>query len=243
MPETRDLADTVALFTGATSGIGRTTVYALLAAGANVVATGRREQRLAALLDEHGDKHLVTHAADIRDPQANRDLVAAAVQRWGRLDSAVLNAGIGICGSILDSEDSELAGMLETNLHSTVWGIRAAVPQMLRQGGGDIIVVASVAGQRGAAHEAVYAGSKAGQIALAEAVDRELRTKGVRVCTICPAAVATEWAMGHGRTPDMPQLAEWMQPDDIASAILFMLQQPRRYRTTQISLWSAAEGS
>lgn len=243
MKDARDLTGTVVLVTGATSGIGRAATSALLTEGANVVATGRRKERLAELVDEHGEERLLIHAADIREPAASRELVDVAVARWGRLDSALLNAGMGRDGSILDGEDADMEDLLVTNLHSAVWGIRAVVPQMTKQGGGDIIVMASVAGQRGAAHEAVYAASKAGAIELAATADRELRAKNVRVCSICPAAVATEFAMGHGRTPDMPQLAEWMQPDDIADTIIFMLRQPRRMRTTQIALWSSAEGA
>jgi 3-oxoacyl-[acyl-carrier protein] reductase len=194
-------------------------------------------------MEQHGDERLLTHAADIRKPATSRELVDLAVKRWGGLDSAVLNAGLGRDGSILDGDDAEMEELLVTNLHSVVWGIRSVVPQMAKQGGGDIIVMASVAGLRGAKHEAVYAASKAGAIELAATTDRELRASGIRVSAICPAAVATEFALGHGRTADMPQMAEWMQSEDIADAILFMLRQPRRMRTTQIDLWSAAEGS
>lgn len=244
MRDARDLAGTVVLVTGATSGIGRSTTAALLSEGAHVVATGRREERLAELVEKHGDDRLLVHAADIREPETSRTLVDLAVERWGQLDSAVLNAGLGRDGSILDGDDAEMEELLVTNLHSVVWGIRAVVPQMSSQGGGgDIIVMASVAGLRGAKHEAVYAASKAGAIELAATSDRELRARGIRVSAICPAAVATEFALGHGRTPDMPQMAEWMQPEDIADAVVFMLHQPRRMRTTQIDMWSAAEGS
>jgi 3-oxoacyl-[acyl-carrier protein] reductase len=243
MRDSRDLRGTVVLVTGATSGIGRATTAALLAEGANVVATGRREERLAELMEQHGDERLLTHAADIRKPATSRELVDLAVKRWGGLDSAVLNAGLGRDGSILDGDDAEMEELLVTNLHSVVWGIRSVVPQMAKQGGGDIIVMASVAGLRGAKHEAVYAAGKAGAIELAATTDRELRASGIPVSAICPAAVATEFALGHGRSPDMPQMAQWMQSEDIADAILFMLRQPRRMRTTQIDLWSAGEGS
>src|SRR5581483_7664539 len=108
---------------------------------------------------------------------------------------------------------------------------------------GDIVVVASVAGIRGGANEAVYAATKFAQVGLAGAVDRELREAGIRVTTICPAATATEFAMGRGRSPEMAQLAGWMTADDVASAISFTLQQPRRFRTTQWHLWSSKEGS
>jgi NADP-dependent 3-hydroxy acid dehydrogenase YdfG len=240
--ETRDIAGTVVAVTGATSGIGAATVAGLVKAGANVVATGRREERLRELQEVLGVDQLEVLAGDVRDPDTSRRLAAAAVNRWERLDSVVLSAGVGAYGGILDGTDDQLADMIAANLNSTIWGVRAAVPHMLA-GGGDIVIVASVAGLRGGANEAVYAATKFGQLGLAGAVDRELRTQGIRVTAICPAAVATEFAMGAGRTPDTPELANWMQADDVAAAILYTLSQPRRLRTTQWSLWSAAESS
>jgi NADP-dependent 3-hydroxy acid dehydrogenase YdfG len=240
--ETREIAGTVVAVTGATSGIGAATATQLVKAGAKVVATGRREERLRALRQALGHDQLEVVSGDVREPQTSRRLAEAAVSRWGRLDSLVLSAGIGRYGGILDGTDEQLSEMIEANLSSTVWGVRAAVPHMLADGG-DIIIVASVAGLRGGGHEPVYAATKFGQVGLAGAIDRELRTNGIRVTAICPAAVATEFAMGAGRTPDMPELAEWMRPDDVAAAIVYTLTQPRRLRTTQWAMWSAAESS
>lgn len=108
-------------------------------------------------------------------------------------------------------------------------------------GGGDIVIVASVAGLRGGGHEAVYAATKFAQVGLAGALDRELAPRGVRVTTICPAATSTEFAMGYGRTPGMPELADWLDPDDVAGAVVTVLQQPRRLRTQLWSMWSMSE--
>lgn len=112
---------------------------------------------------------------------------------------------------------------------------------MLEAGGGD--VVASVAGLRGGGHEPAYAATKFAQVGLAGAVDRERREKGVRVVTIAPAAVSTEFAIGAGGEERAAWLDDVMKPEDVAAAIIFSLTQPRRLRTTLWSLWSAAEGS
>lgn len=240
--ETREILGTVVAVTGATSGIGAATAAQLVKAGANVVATGRSDERLRRLRETLGDDQLEVLGGDGRDPQTSQRLSRAALSRWGRLDSVVLSAGIGRYGGILDGTDEELSEMVETNLNATIWGVRAAVPHMLADGG-DIVIVASVAGLRGGANEAVYAATKFGQVGLAGAIDRELRPKGIRVTAICPAAVATEFAMGAGRTPDMPELADWMHAADVAAAIIYTLTQPRRLRTTQWSMWSAAESS
>jgi short-subunit dehydrogenase len=114
---------------------------------------------------------------------------------------------------------------------------------MLEAGGGDVVVVASVAGLRGGGHEPAYAATKFAQVGLAGAVDRELREKGVRVMTIAPAAVSTEFAIGSGRDAGAAWLDDVMKPEDVAAAIVYALGQPRRLRTTLWSMWSAAEGA
>jgi NADP-dependent 3-hydroxy acid dehydrogenase YdfG len=172
---------------------------------------------------------------DVREADASARLVAAALERHQRLDAIVVNAGIGMYGGIMDLSDDELRDMVDTNVNGTVWPIRAAVPHFLDAGTGDIVIVSSVAGLRGAGDEAVYAATKFAQVGLAGALDRELREKDIRVSAICPGGTATEFAMGAGRTPDMPGLADMLRAEDVAAAIVTVLRQPRSMRTL---LWS-----
>jgi len=162
-------------------------------------------------------------------------LVEEAFARFGKLDALVVNAGIGAYGGIMDLSDEQLVTMMDTNVAGTVWPIRAAVPHFLEAGGGDVVIVASVAGLRGAGDEAVYAATKYAQVGLAGGLDRELREKGIRVSTVCPGGTATEFAMGAGRTPDMPGLADMLRPEDVAEAVVTVLKQPLTMRTL---LWS-----
>jgi 3-oxoacyl-[acyl-carrier protein] reductase len=236
------LAGTVAVVTGASAGIGRATARELLGAGARVVVGARRKERLDALEAEFPD-HVASVVMDVRSPDDAKRLVRTALDRFGRLDSLIANAGIGMYGGILDHTDEALTTMLDTNIAGTVWPIRAAVPHMLETGRGDIVIVASVAGFRGGADEAVYAATKFAQVGLAGALDRELRSKGIRVTTIGPAGTATEFAIGAGRTEDMPELQTYLRPEDIASAIRTVLEQPRRMRTQYWTMWSMAQGS
>ena len=237
-----DLRDTVVAITGASAGIGRATARELAGAGANVVVGARRRERLEALEAEHPGR-IVAVEMDVRSPDDNRRLVQTAVERFGRLDTLVANAGIGMYGGILDHSDDELTTMLDTNVAGTVWPIRAAVPEMRKAGQGDIVIVASVAGFRGGADEAVYAATKFAQVGLAGALDRELREDGIRVTTIGPAGTSTEFAMGAGRTEDMPALKTYLKPEDIAFAIRTVLEQPRRLRTQYWTIWSMAQGA
>jgi 3-oxoacyl-[acyl-carrier protein] reductase len=242
--ETRDLTGTVVAITGATAGIGAASARLLVEAGANVVVGGRRQQRLDELVAELGADHVVGVAGDVREPAHSAALVAAALDTWGRLDSVVPNAGIGMYGSILDYPDDEIARMIDTNYTGTVWTVRAAVPAMLEStGGGDVVIVASVAGLRGGGDEAVYAGTKFAQVGLAGALDRELRERGVRVTAVCPAGVETEFALGVGRTEGDPSLSAYLRPEDVAHAVVSVLQQPRRVRTTLWALWSMGQQS
>ncbi len=244
MPAARDLTGTVVAITGATAGIGRETARQLVAEGAKVVLGGRRQDRLSELVDELGADNAVGVAMDVRVPSDNARLVAAAVDTFGRLDSVVPNAGIGMYGGILDQTDEALTEMMDTNYAGTVWTVRAALPAMLETGdGGDIVIVSSVAGFRGGSDEAVYAGTKHAQVGLAGSLDRELREQGVRVTLICPAGTATEFAVGAGRVEDDPRFAEWLTPDDVAAAVVATLKQPRSMRTAIWTLWSMGQGS
>lgn len=236
------LQDRVVVLTGASAGIGRATAKELIEAGARVALGARRRDRLDAIEAEHPDR-VVAVEMDVRVPGDSQRLVAAAIERFGRVDALVANAGIGFYGGILDRTDEELTTMLDTNIAGTVWPIRAALPAMLDTGAGDIVIVASVAGFRGGADEAVYAATKFAQVGLAGALDRELREKGIRVTTIAPAGTSTEFAIGTGRTEDMPELKKFLQPEDIAFAIRTVLEQPRRLRTQYWTIWSMAQGS
>ena len=264
--ETRSLDGQVVLVTGATSGIGAACARALAAAGARVAAGGRRDERLQRLADELGRDRVLPVRMDVRSPADSRRFTDAAVSEFGRVDALIANAGIGAYGGILDHSDDVLATMIDTNVSGTIWPIRAVVPHLLgkngtgpepgdagagRPGGdqagqrdgyaGDIVIIASVAGLRGGGHEAVYAATKFAQVGLAGALDRELAPRGIRVTSICPAATRTEFAMGYGRTPDMPELDGWLEPDDVAGAVLTVLRQPRRMRTGLWSMWSMSE--
>ena len=236
------LTDRVVVITGASAGIGRATARELVSGGARVVLGARRRERLEALVAELPER-VVAVEMDVRVPGDSQRLVQAAVERFGRLDALVANAGIGMYGGILDHTDEELTTMLDTNVAGTVWPIRAAVPEMVKAGQGDIVIVASVAGFRGGADEAVYAATKFAQVGLAGSLDRELREKGIRVTTIGPAGTSTEFAIGTGRTEDMPALKTFLKPEDIAFAIRTVLEQPRRLRTQYWTIWSMAQES
>ena len=246
MPYTtsRSIEGSVAVITGASAGIGAATARALVEAGAKVALSGRRKERLDALAEELDPDRVIGVPGDVRDAEHNQALVEAAVARWGRLDTVIANAGIGAYGGILDLADEQLREMVETNYLGTVWTVRAGVRQLRAQGnGGDVIILASVAGFRGGADEAVYAGTKHAQVGLGGSLDRELRGEGIRVTLVCPAGTSTEFAIGTGREEGSSVLASYLRPEDVAHAIRVVLEQPRSVRTTVWQLWSMEQQS
>ena len=242
--ETRSLTDDVIAITGATSGIGAATARQLVEAGAKVVIGARHGDRLDGLVAELGPEHAVAVVSDVRIPGDSAKLVAAARERFGKLTDSSRTLASAPTAASSTMTTSCLTRMIETNFSGTVWAVRPAVPALSRAGWwGRRGSSRSVAGLRGNGDEAVYAGTKFAQLGLAGSLDRELRPKGIRVTAICPAGVATEFAMGTGRTPGMPELASFLDPDDVAFAVTTTLRQPRRLRTTLWALWSNGQSS
>jgi len=240
----RSLQDTVVVVTGAGGGIGGATARLALEAGAKVVVGDIREDAVRPLLDEFGADRVALAVGDVRQEATGDALVAAGVAAFGRVDSVVANAGIGFYGGLLDVDADQIGLMIGVNLKGTIWLARAAVRQFRVQGdGGDIVVIGSVAGLLiGGGKEAVYAATKGAQINLGTAMDRELRGEGIRTTVIAPAGVNTPFAAADGRFGEGdPAEGPFMEPSDIAGAVLYTLSQPRRMRTELWTMWSLAE--
>ncbi len=225
------VADHTVVVTGASSGIGAATTQALLERGAQVVAIARSIGALESLA-KSSDHALVLERADVRDREQVEAVIERTVKRFGGCDALICNAGVGEYADFLDMTPETVVEIVETNLLGTIWPIRAALPHMLAAGRGDVVVVSSVVAVMDSAGEAVYAATKAGQRSLAACLDLEVKARGVRVTTILPGGVRTQFAMGRGRTPDMPDLDIMLDPADVAGAILTVLSQPPHMRTT-----------
>jgi NADP-dependent 3-hydroxy acid dehydrogenase YdfG len=240
----RSLQATVIVITGAGGGIGGAIARLALEAGAKVVVGDIREEAVRPLQDEWGTDRVAVVTGDVSQEATGAALVAGGVEAFGRVDSVVANAGIGFYGGILDVTAEQVRLMIDVNLKGTIWLARAAVQQFRTQGdGGDIVVIGSVAGLLiGGGKEAVYAATKGAQINLATALDRELRTEGIRTSVIAPAGVNTSFAAADGRFGEGdPSQGPFMEPTDIGRAVIYTLSQPRRMRTEMWTMWSLAE--
>jgi NAD(P)-dependent dehydrogenase (short-subunit alcohol dehydrogenase family) len=217
-----------AFITGASRGIGAAVARALSAQGARLGLASRSGDDLG-LPDALGIECDVSAADEVEAA------VGATVERFGGLDVLVNNAGVGAYGPYLELDPEHLEEMIDVNLKGTLYAVRSALPHLLRSDAADIVTVASVAGLRGLPKEAVYCASKFGQVGFMRALDHELRDQGVRCTNICPGGVATDFAMGRGRTPEMPELEGMMSGEDVAEAVLFALTRPRNVRMLTVS--------
>lgn len=230
------LAGRVALITGSSAGIGAATARLLAREGAQVALASRRGGDL-------GIEGALARECDVREPAQLEAIVAATVERFGSLDIVVANAGVGAYGEFADLDPSHLEEMIDVNVKGLLYTVRAALPHLLRSDAADLVVVASIAGLRAPAGEAVYAASKFAQVGFMRSFDHEMYSRGVRCTTICPGGVATEFAMGRGRTPQDPDLAGMMRPEEVADAIVGTLVRPRTHRTFEMTLLPMSDDS
>jgi 3-oxoacyl-[acyl-carrier protein] reductase len=230
------IAGRVAFVTGASRGIGAAIARALHAEGAHVGVASRSGADL-------GLERGMGIECDVRNAGSVRTAVAAVVERFGGLDIVVINAGVGAYGPFLELPDEHLDEMIEVNVRGAINTARATLPHLLASDAADLVTIASEAGRRGLPLEAVYCASKFAQVGLTAALDHELREHGVRCTSICPGGVATDFAMGRGRTPEMPQLATLMHPEDVAESVLSVVTRPRTHRVVEVAFRPMSEPS
>ncbi len=225
-----------ALVTGASRGIGRAVAQLLAARGVGLGLASRSG-------DDLGLEGVVARPCDVRNPADLERIVGETVDRFGRLDILVANAGVGAYGPFLELSPEHLDEMIDVNVKGTLYAVRAALPHLLESGEADLVTIASEAGRRGLPLEAVYCASKFAQVGFTRALDHELRERGVRCTNICPGGVTTDFAMGRGRTPEMPELAGMMSAEDVAEVVLFALTRPRTHRILETAFRPVTESS
>ncbi len=233
----------VAVITGASAGIGRAAARALAREGARLVLTARRKDRLEELAAEAktlgGEAVFVV--GDAREEKTAKESVEAALKAFGRIDILIANAGMGIYKNLVDTSAEEYDEMMDSNVRSTWLFSRHVVPVMIKQKSGMILMVSSMAGVYGFPGEATYCATKFAQVGFAQGLDKELRPHGIKVGTINPGGVKTEFALGTGRTEEGVAQSDMLESEDVAEAILFACTQPKMSRIIQIQMRTMAE--
>lgn len=241
------LAGTTALVTGASSGIGEATALALAEQGASVAVAARRKDRLddlAQRIESKGGTALVVEA-DVTDKEQAERAVAETVERFGRLDTLVNNAGMMLLGPVEGAPVEEWQQMVDINVMGLLYGTHAALPHLLKaaQDGprqvADVVNISSVAGRHAREGSGVYNLTKFGVGAFSESLRQEVTQRHVRVSLVEPGAVSTELA-GHNRPEVLAGLMqrfgdmERLQSEDIAEAIAYVVTRPRRMAVNEI---------
>jgi short-subunit dehydrogenase len=240
---TQRLSGKLAIVTGASAGIGAACARALAREGANLVLTARRRDRLDALANELRSDGVAIEVVtgDAREENTARDVIGAATRAAGRVDILINNAGVGNYKNLVDTSADEYDEMMSSNMRSTFLFTRHAVPVMMTQGTGIVLMISSMAGLYGFAGEAVYCSTKFAQVGFAQALDRELRPRGIKVGVICPGGVKTEFALGRGRTEQSVADSGMLEPSDVADAVVLACTQSPGSRVIEIQMRTMAE--
>jgi NADP-dependent 3-hydroxy acid dehydrogenase YdfG len=241
------LDGTVALVTGASSGIGAATALELSGLGASVALVARRSERLEELATKirgQGGRALVLPADITDDPQA-REVVERAAAELGRLDTLVNNAGVMLLGPVQDAPLTEWQRMININVLGLLYCTHAALPHLLDavftspRRVADLVNISSVAGRTVRSGSAAYNATKHAVGAFSEALRQEVTTRYLRVSVVEPGAVDTELA-GHNRPEILAGLTERfahqerMEATDIAETISFIVTRPRRVAVNEV---------
>lgn len=239
----RDLAGTVAVVTGAGSGVGRAVAVALAEAGGLPALVGRSREPLeetAGLVAGAGGTALVVPANVTSESEVTAAFERAA-EALGGIDAAILAAGIGRYGPIETYALSDWEATLATNLTGVFLCARAAIPHLRRRGGGAIVAVSSGAGKQGYAELGAYSASKFGLMGLMQGLAGEVAGDGIKVSAITPGSILTPFG-GRSEAAKREAMAgdpgkKYLEAEDVAAAILFLLRQPRRAWTQEMNLW------
>ncbi|MDX6255400.1 MAG: hypothetical protein QOJ11_1734 [Frankiales bacterium] len=244
---TSRLDGTVALVTGASSGIGEATAVALAAEGASVAIAARRRDRLDILADKirgEGGTVLVLEA-DITEQEQAVGVVERTVAELGRLDTLVNNAGLMLLGPAVGADTAEWSRMVQINLLALMWCSHAALPHLLAAAEqdprrvADLVNISSVAGRFPRSGSAAYNATKHGVTGFSEALRQEVTQRHVRVSLVEPGAVSTELA-GHNKPEILQGIRarfgdlDRLQAEDIAEAVSFLVTRPRHMAINEI---------
>jgi ribitol 2-dehydrogenase len=224
----RSLQDQVAVVTGASSGIGLAIAQALADQGARLVLGARSQAKLDEAVADLGESATAIRT-DVTDSADVAALIAAAVERYGRIDILVANAGVYVGGDFADGDLAESLALINTNVGGVLRSVHAALGHMIPAGSGDIVITSSVSGHQAIYWEPVYSASKHAVQALMHGVRRQLVGSGVRIGSVAPGVVLNDlW-----QVTDADAVAAGvaggtgLRSQDVAEAVVFMLTRPR----------------
>ena len=223
----RDIKDSVAVITGASSGIGQATARALVEEGVKVTLVARSKDKLDALANELGDRAVVK-VADVTDEAAIEKVFAEVKKEFGGIDLLFNNAGVGYNNVFEKSTREEWKATIDANLYGVLNCTQLAIPLMRGRKGAMISSVSSVGGRYGIAGWSVYNATKFAVVGFHDALRKELGDEGIRVSLIEPGAVHTNWGFNvpAEKMKERRDSIEVLTADDIANALVYAFAQP-----------------
>lgn len=233
------LKEKVALVTGASSGIGEATVMSLAQAGVKVAAVARRKEKLDELAKKHTGQ-IFAIEADISKEDQMKKAVAQTIEKWGRVDILVANAGVMLLSPVREAKTEEWRKMVDVNVMGLMYSVHTVLPYMTKQKSGHIVTISSVAGRTIFPNGAVYCATKYAVRAFSEALRQEICKDNIRVTIVEPGAVKTELSghVSHAGSKEFLEnffsSMEMLESQDIAAAILYALQQPAHVDVNEI---------
>ena len=232
----------VALVTGASSGIGEATAWALAQRGMRLAIVARRADRLEALVERiaQAGGEAIALQADVTDEHQTQAMVRRTHEQWGRLDILVNSAGLMLLGSIAGADTEDWRRMISTNLLGLLYATHAVLPIMKAQRSGHIVNISSLAGRVARSGSGVYNATKWGVGAFSEALRQECVQDHIRVTVIEPGVVATDLAshitQPAARETALRRIQEMvpLQSEDVANAIVYAVTQPAHVNVNEI---------
>lgn len=224
----------IALVTGASRGIGAAVARRLHADGYTVVINYVNSTEAAQTLAQELDG--LALRADVAHPEQVNAMVAAVLERFGRLDALICNAGVAWQGLTQEMDDLSYHKIMSTDLDGTFHCCRAALPAMIRQKSGRIVLISSMWGETGGACEAAYSAAKAGVIGLAKSLAKEVGPSGITVNVVSPGVIETDMN-AHLSPDDLAALAEETplgrmgRPEEVAAAVSFLCSEDAGFIT------------
>ncbi len=218
----------VAAVTGAASGIGLACAEALIAEGARVVFVDRDEAAVKKLCEKHGDA-AIPLIIDLLSPESCATLLPATLEKAGRLDILLANAGVYIGGNLVEADSAAIDRLLNLNVNAAIKNVHDVLPHMIERGSGDIIVTSSVAGHYPVPWEPVYSASKWAITCFVQTVRRQVNKLGVRVAQVSPgpviSALLADWPEENLRKAK--ESGSLIEPTEVSDAVMFMLTRSR----------------
>ncbi|MCY4019102.1 MAG: SDR family oxidoreductase [Chloroflexi bacterium] len=222
------LSGKVAIITGASSGIGEAAARLLSQQGCKLILAARSYEKLEALAAELGTDCLVVRA-DMTVPGDITAMVERAIERFGRIDIMLANAGVLITGEFADGDLDAFSELFAINVDAVMRCAHAVIPQMKKQGSGDIIVTSSVSGHHDIHSQPIYSASKNAVQTFVHTLRRQLASDGIRVMSLAPGAIANPMLNYHD-AEEIRRVSEgdqvYLTSEDCAEALIFMLSRP-----------------